>query len=49
MSTAPISPSEWKTRRSLIDPKLNALGWQVAKKNATLWDFDRLLKDHAPK
>jgi len=35
MSTAPVSPSEWKTRRSLIDPKLNALGWKVAAKDAT--------------
>lgn len=35
MSTAPLSPSEWKTRRSLIDPKLNARGWNVAKQDAT--------------
>ena len=35
MPPAPLSPSEWKTRRSLIDPKLNALGWKVAKKDAT--------------
>ena len=34
MPPAPLSPSEWKTRRSLIDPKLNALGWKVAKKDA---------------
>jgi len=33
--SAPLSPSEWKTRRSLIDPKLNTLGWNVAKKDAT--------------
>ena len=35
MSTAPISPSEWQTRRSLIDPKLDARGWAVAKTDAT--------------
>src|SRR5262245_9868473 len=35
MSTEPLSPSEWKTRRSLIDPKLNTRGWNVAKKDAT--------------
>ena len=30
-----LSPSEWKTRRSLIDPKLNAAGWTVAPKDCT--------------
>ena len=30
MSTTPLSPSEWQTRRSLIDPKLNALLEAVA-------------------
>lgn len=34
----PLSPSEWKTRRSLIDPKLNALGGNVAKTDATSAD-----------
>lgn len=38
MPTTPISPSEWKTRRSLIDPKLNARGWNVAAKDATSAD-----------
>ena len=32
---SPLSPSEWKTRRALIDPRLNALGWNVAPKDAT--------------
>jgi type I site-specific restriction endonuclease len=27
--SSPLSPSEWATRRSRIDPKLNAAGWPV--------------------
>lgn len=34
----PLSPCEWKTRRALIDPKLNALGWNVANSDATTAD-----------
>lgn len=34
MSTAPISPSEWNTRRSRIDPRLDARGWAVAPQDA---------------
>jgi type I restriction enzyme, R subunit len=30
-----LSPSEWQTRRSKIDPKLNALNWAVSAKDAT--------------
>jgi type I restriction enzyme R subunit len=30
-----LSPSEWKTRRTLIDPRLNVAGWPVAAKDAT--------------
>ena len=36
---------EYEEVRQMVE-KIEA---QVAKKNATLWDFDRLLKDHAPK
>lgn len=35
MPTPSLSPSEWKTRRERIDPRLNALGWNVAKTDAT--------------
>ena len=35
MSTVLLSPSEWKTSRSLIDPKLNARGWNLPKSDAT--------------
>lgn len=30
-----LSPSEWKPRRSLIDPRLAAAGWSVPPKDAT--------------
>ena len=33
--SAPLSPSEWKTRRARIDPKLNALGWAVPATDAS--------------
>jgi type I restriction enzyme R subunit len=34
MSASILSPSEWKTRRTLIDPKLNTVGWIVPAKDA---------------
>jgi type I restriction enzyme R subunit len=38
MPNQAISASEWLTRRAIINPKLNALSWNVAKSDATSTD-----------